>query len=58
MGDALVEQRHGDLHLNVEHIAVAETLDHRVAGGQLRLGVAAPAQNDDLVDQCLGDLDL
>ena len=55
MRDALVDQRLGNLHLDVWRIAGAETLDHRVVGCQLLLGLAALAVRDALVDQRRGD---
>ena len=45
-------------HLEFWRIAGAETLDHRVAGCQLLLGLAALAVRDALVDQRRGNLHL
>ena len=52
------DQRRGNLHLEFWRIAGAETLDHRVVGCQLLLGLAALAVRDALDDQHLGNLEL
>ena len=56
MRDALVEQRRGNLDLDLRGVAVAKSRDQIVVGGQLRLGLAALAVRDALVAQRRGNL--
>ena len=58
MRDALVEQRPGDLHLDVRGVAGAETRDQIVVGGQRRLGLVALAVREALYEQRPGNLHL
>ena len=47
----LVDQRLGNLQLEVRGVAGAEALDHIVVGGQRRIGLAPPTVRDALVVQ-------
>ena len=58
MRDSLVDQRHGDLQLEVRGVAGAKPCDQMVVGGQRRLGLVALAVRDAVEEQRFGNLPL